>query len=106
MIILYAVPISLWPMLCKENLHFYNRHSNNNERWSIYNFRMESTGEPGRVHISAKTYGFLKDDYYVEQAEQYKGIPESFNTKITLIKFTIQKVILYSKTSFVSPFLN
>ena len=70
---------------------------------------MESTGEPGRVHISAKTYGFLKDDYYVEQAEQYKGIPESFDTKITFVKFTntnkvptIQKFILYSKASFVS----
>ena len=96
-------------MLGKENLHFYTRYSNNNERWSISNFRMESTGEPGRVHISAKTYGFLKDDYYVEQAEQYKGIPESFDTKITFVKFTntnkvytIQKFILYSKASFVS----
>ena len=36
---------------------------------------MESTGEPGRVHISNATYAFLKDDYYVEQAEEFKGRP-------------------------------
>ena len=32
MIILYAVPISLWPMLGKENRYFYTRHSYNNDR--------------------------------------------------------------------------
>ena len=32
MIILYAVPISLWPMLGKENQYFYTRHSHNNDR--------------------------------------------------------------------------
>ena len=30
MIILYAVPFSLWPMLGKENQYFYSRHPNNN----------------------------------------------------------------------------
>ena len=33
MIILYVVPISLWPMLGKENRYFYTRHSNNDDRW-------------------------------------------------------------------------
>ena len=33
MIILYAVPISLWPTLSKENRYFYTRHPNNNDRW-------------------------------------------------------------------------
>jgi hypothetical protein len=32
-IILNAVPISLWPMLGKENRYIYTRHSNNNDRW-------------------------------------------------------------------------
>ena len=36
MIILYAVPISLWPLLGKENLYFYTRHPNNNEGWRSY----------------------------------------------------------------------
>ena len=31
MIILYAVPISLWPTLGKENCYFYTRHPNNND---------------------------------------------------------------------------
>ena len=30
---------------------------------------MESTGKPGMVHISEKTYQFLKEEYYVTQAE-------------------------------------
>ena len=33
MIILYALPISLWPKLGKENRYFYIRHPNNNDRW-------------------------------------------------------------------------
>ena len=32
MIILYAVPISLRPMLGKENRYFYTNHPNNNDR--------------------------------------------------------------------------
>ena len=34
---------------------------------------MESTGEPGRVHISEKTYSFLTHEYYVQPGEVYKG---------------------------------
>jgi hypothetical protein len=34
---------------------------------------MESTGQPGRVHISEKTYLFLTEDYYVQQADDYNG---------------------------------
>ena len=33
MIILYAVPISLWPMMGKENQYFYTGHPKNNDRW-------------------------------------------------------------------------
>ena len=36
--------------------------------------RMESTGKPGKVHISEKTYQFLKEDYFVEEAEEILGI--------------------------------
>ena len=32
MITLYAVPISFWPILGKENQYFYTRHPNNNDR--------------------------------------------------------------------------
>ena len=32
MIILYALPISIWPMLGKEKKYFYTRLSNNNDR--------------------------------------------------------------------------
>ena len=31
MIIVYAVPISLWPLLGKENRYFYTRHPNTND---------------------------------------------------------------------------
>ena len=35
--------------------------------------RMESTGRPGKVHISEKTYQFLKEDYYVEEGDEEEG---------------------------------
>ena len=34
---------------------------------------MESTGRPGMVHISEKTYGFLKNDYLVEDGDDIGG---------------------------------
>lgn len=34
---------------------------------------MESSGEPGRVHISEASYHFLKDEYEVEQGEDIEG---------------------------------
>jgi hypothetical protein len=42
MIILNAVPISLWAMLGKENLYLYTRHYNNNDRWSYLKERNSS----------------------------------------------------------------
>ena len=33
--------------------------------------KMESTGKPGMVHISEKTYSFLEKDYLVEEGEMY-----------------------------------
>ena len=35
--------------------------------------QMESTGRPGMVHISEKTYGFLKNDYLVEEGDVVGG---------------------------------
>ena len=35
--------------------------------------QMESTGRPGMVHISEKTYGFLKNDYLVEDGDDIGG---------------------------------
>ena len=34
---------------------------------------MESTGRPGKVHLSESTYQFLKEDYYVEEGEEFLG---------------------------------
>ena len=36
--------------------------------------RMESSGKPGMVHISEKTYSFLEEEYYVQKAEDLEGI--------------------------------
>lgn len=35
--------------------------------------KMESTGKPGMVHISEKTYSFLKNDYLVDEGEVVGG---------------------------------
>ncbi len=35
--------------------------------------KMESTGKPGQVHISERTYSFLKNDYLVEDGEVLNG---------------------------------
>jgi len=42
--------------------------------------RMESTGRPGAVHISEKTYAFLKEDYSVEDGETFLGMRTYFIT--------------------------
>jgi len=42
--------------------------------------RMESTGKPGMVHISDKTYQFLKEEYYVQQAEDFQNMKTYFIT--------------------------
>ena len=34
---------------------------------------MESSGKPGMVHISEKTYAFLKDQYFVLEGEDVQG---------------------------------
>ena len=34
---------------------------------------MESSGKPGMVHISEKTYSFLEEEYYVQKAEDLEG---------------------------------
>ena len=34
---------------------------------------MESSGKPGMVHISEKTYQFLKEDYYVQEGDNTEG---------------------------------
>ena len=36
-------------------------------------WRMESSGKPGMVHISEKTYSFLEEEYYVQRAEGLEG---------------------------------
>ena len=43
---------------------------------------MESTGLPGRVHISDASYAFLKDEYEVEDGPEVEG-------KVTVIFFSI-----------------
>ena len=45
--------------------------------------RMESTGKPGKVHISEKTYQFLKEDYFVEEADDFLGKYRTFNNVLS-----------------------
>lgn len=35
---------------------------------------MESTGRPGQIHITEKTFSFLEDKYISEVGEHYEGI--------------------------------
>lgn len=35
--------------------------------------RMESTGRPGQIHISEKTYSFLENKYVAEPGEEVEG---------------------------------
>ena len=43
---------------------------------------MESTGRPGKVHISEKTYQFLKEDYDVDEGEEFLGMRLFFYSNI------------------------
>ncbi len=72
--------LHLWYFfLCnKSNTLIAKTPANLDLRFPIITFflsfcRMESTGQPGRVHISEKTYQFLTEDYYVQQADDYNG---------------------------------
>jgi len=42
--------------------------------------RMESSGKPGMVHISEKTYSFLEEEYYVQKAEDLEDMATYFIT--------------------------
>ena len=35
--------------------------------------KMESTGKPGMVHVSEKTYSFLKEEYFVQEGDRIGG---------------------------------
>ena len=35
--------------------------------------KMESSGKPGMVHISEKTYAFLRDQYFVQEGDEVQG---------------------------------
>lgn len=37
--------------------------------------RMESTGRPGQIHVSERTYGFLENKYVAEAGEEVEGKP-------------------------------
>ena len=40
--------------------------------------KMESSGKPGKVHISEQTYSFLGNDYLVDDGEMLNGKSVSF----------------------------
>ena len=57
--------------------------------------KMESTGKPGQVHISEKTYKFLKDDYLVEEGEILNGtfyINTIYLMFLSIVAFQVLKV--------------
>lgn len=35
--------------------------------------RMESTGRPGQIHVSERTYGFLENKYITEPGQEVEG---------------------------------
>lgn len=49
--------------------------------------RMESTGKPGKVHVSESTYQFLKEDYYVEEGEEFLGKKDHVFTLCVKVHF-------------------
>lgn len=50
--------------------------------------RMESTGKPGRVHISEKTRNFLGDMYILEEGESVHGMPRRLVLNILVTSIT------------------
>ena len=53
---------------------------------------MESSGKPGMVHISEKTYEFLKDQYFVQAGEEVGG--KSYADKLSIGSFYFKCVIV------------
>ena len=51
--------------------------------------KMESSGKPGMVHISEKTYAFLKDQYFVLDGEDVNGKIIIFYTFLKFLKLVI-----------------
>jgi len=71
--------------------------------------RMESTGKPGMVHISEKTYQFLKEEYYVQQAEDFQNMKTYFITgrKCTSVyHLKVEANISQHNTGNDQPYLN
>ncbi|KAH0558288.1 adenylate cyclase type 9 [Cotesia glomerata] len=67
--------------------------------------KLESTGKPGRVHISEKTLSFLGEEYLTEQGDCVKGVKTYFirARKTDLINQFMTSVT--APTSY-SPFIN
>lgn len=71
--------------------------------------RMESTGKPGMVHISEKTYQFLKEEYYVQQADDFESMKTYFITgrKCTSVyHLRVEANISQQNTGHDQPYLN
>lgn len=61
--------------------------------------RMESTGKPGQIHVSEKTFGFLEDQYVSEPGEDVEGKTKASHsnqpiTKIKLLLLQVSKLII------------
>lgn len=67
--------------------------------------RMESTGKPGKVHVSESTYQFLKEDYYVEEGEEFLG-KNDHSCMYSLCESTILCFVLGMKTFFITGLKN
>ena len=51
--------------------------------------KMESSGKPGMVHISEKTYAFLKDQYFVLDGEDVGGKSNDCNVELRKLTYVL-----------------
>ena len=107
MIILYAVPISLWPKLGKENRDFYSRHPYNNDRWfyitytnyvASFNMYCQHLFTMGPVdNVSALLFRCLFNDFiqfYISRKNSFVLRPSEKLSKILPSTFIYESILV------------
>ncbi|XP_053598505.1 adenylate cyclase type 9 [Microplitis demolitor] len=67
--------------------------------------KLESTGKPGRVHISEKTLSFLGNEYLTEEGDNVKGIKTYF-IKARKVDFLNEFITNVTSPASISPLIN